>query len=234
MIISYNKDTKAFGIKLEDSRFGLGSQTVKYDINCCTHSEQKFDIPPTIATIKLPINIETTTSVTSITINNATYSCSYGNYTSAQTAAKTEFPDITISHYSDTYFHYIYVRGIPINTPVSMIAYSGSNEINPEVIKGLGEYIIVGSGEEGIHTFTVTKNIAGVVITETACYFVDTNLVCIIADYIAKDINKNSNIHLLYETIKESIKCNCACADLCRIYRSILLELNLLDRCKIC
>jgi hypothetical protein len=234
MIISYNKDTKVFGIKLEDSRFGLGTQTVKYDINCCNTSTSQFDIPPTIVTIKLPINIATTTSVNSITIDGNTYSCAYANYSNAQAAARAQFPNIVITHYSDTYFHYIYLRGIPINTPVSMVAFSGANLISPEVTNGLGEYAIVGEGEEGLHTFTVTKNVAGVVITETACYFVDTNLICVIADYIAKDENKQSNVHLLYNTIKESIKCNCACADLCRIYRSLLLELNLLDRCKIC
>lgn len=88
--------------------------------------------------------------------------------------------------------------------------------------------------QDGIFNFSISETVGGNVYTEQACIFVYEKLICVILDYIKKEENMQTNVHLLFELIKEGVNCQCNCEDLCLVYKQILLELDILNKCKIC
>lgn len=234
MNIQYNKDTKNFTIDLNDPRFGTGTQSFTYEVNCCTKSiTQEF--APLIKSIKIPKTfLPGAILVASYTINGIVFSCTTNTCANTQTALTAAFPGARVNFYEDTEFHYINIYNILPTTTVTCSASVGGITVTPTIISYPASYVIEGMGEQGIHSFTVTKQVGAELISESGCYFVDDTISCVIADYVAMEEHSNTDVHLLYNLIKESVACNCNCKDLCKVFRQILLELNLLDRCKIC
>lgn len=241
MIISHNNTTKEISFTLADPDFGVGKQTGTITINCCDTNPIEV-LPVIVRKIEVPLNlISGSYAVTSITINNVAYACTDATCSNIQTPVRAIYPNFIIASSSTASTYTYTMENIPVGINVSMLASIGGTVLSPTVQVLPAVFRLSGTFEiNGIYSITVTKNIPETngypakVISETACYFLDHDVICSLTDYISKEENKNTNVHLWYSAIKESVGCGCNCKDLCSIYKSILLELNLLDRCKIC
>ena len=243
MNLIYNKDENNLSFTLDTNIFGYGNQVGSHKLNCCDELIGEIFYAP--ETVHIDFNtayVTGTLKINSITIDDVVCSCddnSCSNITGIKDLTDI-WPDISVSTYTDTNanLYRVSLKNVAHTAVITVDAVMiQANDtqivINPSIVKAAPTYII-DAPAEGIHTITIVKSENGVTFSETGCAFVDSNVICVITDYLAKEENKNTNVHLLYNAIKESVACNCNCDDLCILYRSILLELNLLDRCKIC
>jgi len=235
MIIKYDNATKAFKIKLQESQLGTGQQEFTYKFNCCD-SKLIEVIPPIVHQVRIDrdVFLEENTSEYKIFIDSNLISVTWDNFSAVITAMAAIYPNLSITSYQDEEYRYINFMGITDSTTVGFQFIFLGAEILLYGTALSEEYTIIGNGEDGIHSFSVIKQINGQLISESACYFVREDLSCVVVDFIVKEENKNSDVHLLFNALIEASGCNCACDDLCKLYRTLLMKLNILDRCKIC
>lgn len=118
-------------------------------------------------------------------------------------------------------------------TNVSAEAYYTGITFNPDVILTNGYLHDFVYTTDGIYTFTIiTKDINNNVVTDKKCILISNNLPCLIADYLI--LNKSTTVHLKYFSLVNALECNCICDELCLLYKEIVQELKLEDKCKVC
>lgn len=241
MKIKYNSTTNKISFTLDDPDFGVGNQVIDLTVNCCEHGVVD-GLPVIVRRIVIPLTFITgSLLITSYTIGGVVYTCTDNTCENIQGTVDDVIAGFRIETTVTATEMIIEMRNVPVATTVTMQATIGGVTINPVVQVLPAEYVLNPEYTvNGIYSITVTKTLPadGInpprIISESSCYFLDEDVVCVLTDYLAKEENKNSTVHLLYNAIKESVLCGCNCKDLCLIYRSILLELNLLDRCTIC
>lgn len=235
MIIEYNEIDKNFYLTPKEvDVFTNNVTTVKYEVNCCYETNEAVRLDPMFK-IFIPLDVYLGTMViNSITIGNNVYACP-NNACNINDLIKQDYIAGSITTDVVDNNKIFIIKGVPLDTTISIDVTINNNPIQARIERLPLRFQVSSIQTQGIHTFTLsTTTDQNVVVTETACYFQDKELICILANFMAQEQNKNTDAHLLYNIIKESVKCNCGCSDLCKIYRELLLELNILDRCKIC
>lgn len=208
------------------------------NVNCC--QEKILEVSRAYThKIVFPSNYVGSPTMNSITINNITLALTatitsdlavvtqtlnnwlWTNFTT-DTGAEFKIESNNLVLYLKNIFHPVLVGATFAN-----IAYT------PDIIdlkSYVYDYTIV---QNGIYTFELRyKDAQGNIQLDKACILVDTDLTCLIADHIIK--YPNSDVHLIYQTIANGISCNCVCDDLCILYKQLVIELKLEDKCKTC